>query len=744
MTAEVKSSDEILQELFGMCKQKSIDSSEQSSHSQSESDVDDDASATKKHKKKKKKKHKKHKKRGRSSSDESDSSDRKSHKRKKKKSHKDDDRSKKLKVKIKTEPGEPPLPYDELVGIEKRDKVTDTATGKKMTIDDVFNSLGIAPKTRIKVEKGLSPVHVKKENGCDVKPNLIPEGPALPVPPPTPAPAPCPPASSSDKAPLKVEKDADTNPNSSNKTNLSDVFDAEPTLLADKSNSKTKKINIDNLKHSSVYEATIKEVEERERKKAEKYEEGELSSSSSSSQDELSNDDDLQQESETDSKKKEKRRHKHKHRSKSKDHERSKSKHRSRSHHRKHSHEKTSHKEKDKDKDKDKEHKSRKSSVSPSRHSRSSKSYYDHHHHSAHHRPYHYSSYYSRASSVEGRGSSRSHTSREEKRGTSNDRIHSRIRGKITSKERSTRSKSSEKIDKQKLLEIARKNAITLLKQGALPASVVVNTKDKIASIKAGGKTVDELTDFCKQLSKKEALGQESLSSGSDLDEEREKAFHHPFQLKERPSSIVMNIRNAVPLPTKTAQEKTLELSKQLSLQYPVSSGQHHSTYESEWVPVEKTPDPPAVPAVVPPPQKITGSEPSYALNYPLVSYPTVNYNGYSNKIPLPQAPSADIGSIVAERLEAIRRLTENPSDPIGNDLIQVAENKMKVWAESKVQPGLFTGSTGVRTLSAAELSSGFKAWPKKVIKDSQAPALFNSFVSTILYGITIQLGLSP
>ncbi len=53
--------------------------------------------------------------------------------------------------------------------------------------------------------------------------------------------------------------------------------------------------------------------------------------------------------------------------------------------------------------------------------------------------------------------------------------------------------RSVEKIDKQKLLEIARKNAISMLKQGALPVSVI-SSKDKIASIKAGGKTVDELT----------------------------------------------------------------------------------------------------------------------------------------------------------------------------------------------------------------------------------------------------------
>jgi hypothetical protein len=37
------------------------------------------------------------------------------------------------------------------------------------------------------------------------------------------------------------------------------------------------------------------------------------------------------------------------------------------------------------------------------------------------------------------------------------------------------------------------------------------------------------------------------------------------------------------------------------------------------------------------------------------------------------------------------------------------------MWAESKQQPGQFTGSTGARVLSAAELASGYQAWVKKV-----------------------------
>lgn len=48
----------------------------------------------------------------------------------------------------------------------------------------------------------------------------------------------------------------------------------------EKQKMKSKKISIKNLKNSTVYEATIKEIEEQERLRAEKYEEGELMSSS--------------------------------------------------------------------------------------------------------------------------------------------------------------------------------------------------------------------------------------------------------------------------------------------------------------------------------------------------------------------------------------------------------------------------------------------------------------------------------
>lgn len=49
------------------------------------------------------------------------------------------------------------------------------------------------------------------------------------------------------------------------------------------------------------------------------------------------------------------------------------------------------------------------------------------------------------------------------------------------------------------------------------------------------------IVDFCKSLSKSEELG--DLSSISSEESESEKGFHHPFLIKERSSSIIMNIR---------------------------------------------------------------------------------------------------------------------------------------------------------------------------------------------------------
>nr|XP_050852413.1 protein Son isoform X3 [Vespula vulgaris] len=222
-------------------------------------------------------------------------------------------------------------------------------------------------------------------------------------------------------------------------------------------------------------------------------------------------------------------------------------------------------------------------------------------------------------------------------------------------------------------------------------------------------KLLDELTDFCKSLSKSEALGELSNLSSEEDGSESEKGFHHPFLLKERPSPIVMNIRNAKQLPTKTFQEKTAESSNQLRLQFPVSSGQHHRKTESEWIPVTpKKPEQkkPFVPASTP-------TEPISIVPKPCPVQPVQSIQ----PVVFPRTSMAgpvDIGSIVSQRLAAMRKLRENPNDVGALNEMYRAQNEMRTWAESKQMPGQFTGSTGAKVLSPAELTSGYQAWAHK------------------------------
>nr|CAD7458666.1 unnamed protein product [Timema tahoe] len=163
-------------------------------------------------------------------------------------------------------------------------------------------------------------------------------------------------------------------------------------------------------------------------------------------------------------------------------------------------------------------------------------------------------------------------------------------------------------------------------------------------------------------------------------------------------------LENAVQLPVKTLQEKTAEQSKHLRIQFPVSSGQQHRKTESEWVPVSPKKDSTCTALV---PLKGTPSIPAQAGTPPIETsvFPVAENN-----------ENLDIGSIVSQRLTAMRKLQENPHDVQALNEMYKAQKSMQNWAESKQQPGMFTGSTGVKVLSAAELSSGFQAWAKKFI----------------------------
>uniref|UniRef100_A0A1I8PF24 G-patch domain-containing protein n=1 Tax=Stomoxys calcitrans TaxID=35570 RepID=A0A1I8PF24_STOCA len=398
-------------------------------------------------------------------------------------------------------------------------------------------------------------------------------------------------------------------------------------------------------------------------------------------------------------------------------------------------------------------------------------------------------------------GSHRSR-SRETDRTYSNDRYRSHHRrSNYHSRRSKSRSRSRDLgIDKKRLLEIARKNAISMFKRGNLPGcdNMTEDIKDKVLlKMRYGGRTVEDLTEFCKKISNGEHLSDLSSDEGSDIDKSgNAKAFHHPFQLKER-EPIVMHIRNSKPI--LPAPAKTDEQTKTITMQFPVSSGQQHRMTEA-WVPVEpkeKLQPLPVLPAAtqstsifksiapknalgkplpkeseqepafkpvddptstsmgaaastqtvlpptnnnppsnialtpqlpfmcVPPPQPVPPAVPAPSVP-PIVPPPIpVVPNNFTPDVPVPSssrdsvfpdppAHTMDVSSIISKRLNAMRRLQENPMDSEAAKMLYYSQREMSSWAASKHLPGQFTGSTGVNVLKPSQLNSGPQVWAKR------------------------------
>jgi len=76
--------------------------------------------------------------------------------------------------------------------------------------------------------------------------------------------------------------------------------------------------------------------------------------------------------------------------------------------------------------------------------------------------------------------------------------------------------------------------------------------------------------------------------------------------------------------------------------------------------------------------------------------------------------PSSDVTSIIKQRLDAQKKLESNPNDSEALEKLYAAQKEMGKWAESKNKPGQFTGTTGAKILTHAELSTGVQAWAKQ------------------------------
>lgn len=318
-------------------------------------------------------------------------------------------------------------------------------------------------------------------------------------------------------------------------------------------------------------------------------------------------------------------------------------------------------------------------------------------------------------------------------RDSQDDRDRHRRRSK--SKSRSpTRSKSKDrpfrvsadlrvKIDKAKLREIAIKNCIAMAKSGQVASS-------DLAAIKSGGKSIDELTDFCKRISSKSKNRADSPSSSEDEmvqeKSEEDEFIHHPFKVRDN-SSIILNIRDAKPLPIRTPAEK-LQESATLRLQFPVSSGSTHRMKESEWVPVEKTTATATATTTAPVTTATSNTTTADSVLMPPPPIPSPALLP-TNAAPTPVRPedrvfpevpqgSIDIGAIISERLTAFKKLQENPNDIDAVMTLGKVQEKASMWAQSKNLPGKFLGSTGAHIMSQEELIGPDKkrqAWAKRV-----------------------------
>ncbi|XP_017117531.1 protein Son [Drosophila elegans] len=374
---------------------------------------------------------------------------------------------------------------------------------------------------------------------------------------------------------------------------------------------------------------------------------------------------------------------------------------------------------------------------------------------------------------------------KEERKDDPKDSPKRNARESISRRSRRSRSRSHELvIDKKRLLEIARKNAINMFKRGTLPgvANMTPEIKDKVlVKMRYGGRSVQDLTDFCKKISNGDGLSDLSSDEDSDVDKNgNAKAFHHPFQLKER-EPIVMHIRNSTALVP--AQARQDEQTKAITMQFPVSSGQTHRMNEA-WVPVERkdslvplpslppakqatnmfketpknvfaksmplqeqqepafksvggapvVPAPaatptPAVPQPVPPPllnPKVPAPSPTAAAPFvsevPIPSASPVTPAQSASIFPEMTPPSMDVSSIITQRLSAIRRLQDNPGDSEALKMMYNAQQNMSSWANSKHLPGQFTGSTGAQVLTAHELNSGRQLWVRRDQMTSTKP----------------------
>ncbi|XP_072178323.1 uncharacterized protein [Diadema setosum] len=331
-------------------------------------------------------------------------------------------------------------------------------------------------------------------------------------------------------------------------------------------------------------------------------------------------------------------------------------------------------------------------------------------------------------------------------------------------------------IDKKKLLEIAKANALSKMQTGEIPAHLPVpESIRKAADTMQTNQSIQRFTEQCMAFanthgeSSDESPVNRPVGSSDEEDEEESdvpKPFvRHPFKVKEA-VPIVMNIKNAVQIPVASKDK--------LRVQFPVSSGSQHRKKEEEiavavandpygqWTTVEQTAPatkPKAKPSTA---ASATGTTPSTATSTPgtttanpseagssgavttvaaVAGAPTPtaapNIPGVTNVVPPQQVEDKDkvfedspgfaydISAIVSARLKAARALQSNPNNVEALTVLHHSQRQIQTWAHSSQKPGLFTGSTDATFLNPQQLANPNpknQAWIKKDMFKTAAP----------------------
>ena len=184
----------------------------------------------------------------------------------------------------------------------------------------------------------------------------------------------------------------------------------------------------------------------------------------------------------------------------------------------------------------------------------------------------------------------------------------------------------------------------------------------------------------------------DSSLSGSDIDSDDDVRSvisqvtfdgRHPFALKER-KEIHIRVRDFAQLPARTAKELQTELREQ----FPVSSGKKHHIGELEWTEVDPLLTAPL--AIMPPPlapAPKAKKKPVDPLPLPTFVAPQSENESIIGPVqPTIEAPALqqkqpviDIGSIMAQRLGAMRVLQDDPLNVVALKQMQQAQEMVTI-----------------------------------------------------------------